>query len=222
MNELLDQLSQCIEKGKINIHSKIPSDMLGKQGVEEIINKLLSLKIHPKIIIENGLLKGMAIVGNKFREGKIFIPDVLFSAKAMKLAMDILKKEFSSEQLEFKGKVILATVKGDLHNIGKNLVKMILEGNGWQVIDLGVDVDSDKIIQSASQTDVKAIGLSALLTTTMVNMKKIIDDLRNNGISIPVAIGGAPVSQNFADEIKADFYAHDPSSFLDFLNKNIK
>ncbi len=221
MIDLLNQLAICIEKGKINSQSKIPADMAGKDGVEELIDKLLRLNIPSKTIIEDGLLKGMTVVGEKFRDGKLFIPNVLFSAKAMNHAMDILKKQFPSDQLQIKGKVILATVKGDLHNIGKNLVKMILEGNGWEVIDLGVDVDSEKIIQKLKETDVKAIGLSALLTTTMLNMKGIIEDLRNNGIKVPVAIGGAPVSKKFAEEINADFYSPDPSGFLDYLNNNL-
>ncbi len=221
MIDLLDQLAICVEKGKINSQSKIPADMTGKDGVEELLDKLLQINIPPKTIIESGLLKGMAAVGEKFRDGKIFIPNVLFSAKAMNHAMEILKKEFLFDQLQFKGKVILATVKGDLHNIGKNLVRLILEGNGWQVIDLGVDVDSEKIIQKVKETDAKAIGLSALLTTTMINMKSIIEDLRNTGITLPVAIGGAPVSQKFAEEINADFYSPDPAGFLDYLNKNL-
>ena len=219
--DLLDQIALCIEKGKINSQSKIPSDLIGEDGVEELIYKLLQLNTPPNKIIEDGLLKGMTAVGNKFRDGKIFIPNVLFSAKAMNHALEILKKEFPAYQLNTKGKVILATVKGDLHNIGKNLVKMILEGNGWQVIDLGVDVDSDKIIQTLKETEAKAVGLSALLTTTMLNMKSIIEDLRNAGITLPVAIGGAPVNQKFAEEINADLYSPDPSGFLDYLNKNL-
>lgn len=218
MDELLNQLAICIEKGKVNSQSKIPADLSGQDGVEELVNKLLQQNIPPKIIIENGLLKGMSVVGEKFKVGKIFIPNVLLSAKAMQHAMDILKKAFPSEQLNFKGKVILATVKGDLHNIGKNLVKMILEGNGWQVIDLGVDVGSDSIIQKLKETDVKAVGLSALLTTTMLNMKTIIEDVRANGFDLPIAVGGAPVSQKFADEIKADFYSPEPTGFLEYLN----
>lgn len=220
MIDKLERLAICIERGKINSQSKIPPDLIGQDGVEEILNQLIQLKIPPKKIIEDGLLKGMSVVGNRFRDGKIFIPDVLFSAKAMNHAMDILRRTFSQDHLQGKGKVILATVKGDLHNIGKNLVKMILEGNGWQIIDLGVDVASDKIIQKLKETDVKAVGLSALLTTTMLNMKSIIDDIRSEGINLPVAIGGAPVSQKFADEINADFYSPDPFGFLNYLNNN--
>jgi 5-methyltetrahydrofolate--homocysteine methyltransferase len=218
MKDLLDQLAICIERGKINSQSKIPADLIGKEGVEEITNNLLQLQIPPQIIIDNGLLKGMKVVGDKFRDGKIFIPNVLLSAKAMNHAMEILKKEFPAQQFNVKGKVILATVKGDLHNIGKNLVKMILEGNGYQVIDLGVDVSSEMIIQSLKGNNIKAIGLSALLTTTMLNMKTIIEDVRKNGFDLPIAIGGAPVTKKFADEIKADFYSPDPSGFLEYLN----
>ncbi|MCS7052788.1 MAG: corrinoid protein [Ignavibacterium sp.] len=219
MEDYLNKLAYCIEKGRLNSQSKIPSNMLGQDGVEELINQLIQLNTPPKIIIEKGLIKGMNEVGNKFRDGKIFIPDVLLSAKAMNYAIELLKKEFPSENMPIKGKVILATVEGDLHSIGKNIVKVILEGNGWKVIDLGVDVSSEKIIVKLKEDEIKAIGLSALLTTTMLNMKKIIIDLRNSGFNLPVAIGGAPVTQKFADEIQADFYSSDPNEFVNFLDK---
>lgn len=219
MEDYLKKLAYCIEKGRLNSQSKIPSNMVGQDGVEELINQLIQLNTPPKIIIEEGLIKGMNEVGNKFRDGKIFIPDVLLSAKAMNYAIELLKKEFPSENIPIKGKIILATVQGDLHSIGKNIVKVILEGNGWKVIDLGVDVSSEKIIEKLKEDEIKAIGLSALLTTTMLNMKKIIIDLRNNGFNLPVAIGGAPVTQKFADEIQADFYSSDPNEFVNFLDK---
>lgn len=219
MEDYLKKLAYCIEKGRLNSQSKIPSNMVGQDGVGELINQLIQLNTPPKIIIEEGLIKGMNEVGNKFRDGKIFIPDVLLSAKAMNYAIELLKKEFPSENIPIKGKIILATVQGDLHSIGKNIVKVILEGNGWKVIDLGVDVSSEKIIEKLKEDEIKAIGLSALLTTTMLNMKKIIIDLRNNGFNLPVAIGGAPVTQKFADEIQADFYSSDPNEFVNFLDK---
>lgn len=219
-NLYLTQLAVCIERGKVNSSSKFPSDMIGQPGVEELLKELLSYNITPKKILENGLLVGMQRVGEKFRDGKIFIPDVLISAKAMNSAMEILRPYIVKGDLKLKGKVILATVKGDLHNIGKNLVRMVLEGGGWEVIDLGIDVNSEKIIEALKQNEVKAVGLSALLTTTMLNMKEIVRDIKNVFPEMPVAVGGAPLNQKFADEINADLYSPDPQGMLDFLNKN--
>lgn len=216
----LRQIASCIERGKVNSSSKFPSDMINQPGVEEYVSDLLSLNISPKTILDNALLVGMNRVGEKFRDGKIFIPDVLISAKAMNAAMEILRPYIVKGDLKLRGKVILATVKGDLHNIGKNLVRMVLEGGGWEVIDLGIDVSSEKIIFALKQSDVKAVGLSALLTTTMLNMKEIVRDIKNNFPHIPVAVGGAPLNQKFADEINADLYSPDPQGMLDYINKN--
>ncbi|MEJ5263217.1 MAG: corrinoid protein [Ignavibacterium sp.] len=218
--ELLSKLAFCIERGKVNSSSKFPADLIGQPGVEEITSELLQKNIPPKTILDDALLKGMNKVGEKFRDGKIFIPDVLISAKAMNAAMDILKPYFVKGDLKLKGKVILATVKGDLHNIGKNLVKMVLEGGGWEVIDLGIDVSSEKILDALQNNEVKAVGLSALLTTTMLNMKEIVSDLKKSFPDLPVAVGGAPLNKKFANEIKADLYSPDPQGFLDYLNSN--
>lgn len=218
--ELLSKLAFCIERGKVNSSSKFPADLIGQPGVEEITLELLQKNIPPKTILDEALLKGMNKVGEKFRDGKIFIPDVLISAKAMNAAMDILKPYFVKGDLKLKGKVILATVKGDLHNIGKNLVKMVLEGGGWEVIDLGIDVSSEKILDALQKNEVKAVGLSALLTTTMLNMKEIVSDLKKSFPDLPVAVGGAPLNKKFANEINADLYSADPQGFLDYLNSN--
>lgn len=218
--KLLSKLAFCIERGKVNSSSKFPADLIGQPGVEEITSELLQKNIPPKTILDEALLKGMNRVGEKFRDGKIFIPDVLISAKAMNAAMDILKPYIVKGDLKLKGKVILATVKGDLHNIGKNLVKMVLEGGGWEVIDLGIDVSSEKIIDALQKNEVKAVGLSALLTTTMLNMKEIVSELKKSFPHLLVAVGGAPLNKKFADEIKADLYSPDAQGFLDYLNSN--
>lgn len=218
--ELLSQLALCIERGKVNSSSKFPADLIGQPGVEEITSQLLQNNIPPKKILEDALLVGMNRVGEKFRDGKIFIPDVLISAKAMNSAMEILRPYIVKGDFWLKGKVILATVKGDLHNIGKNLVKMVLEGNGWEVIDLGIDVGSEKILNAINANEIKAVGLSALLTTTMLNMKDIVSDIKKMFPDIPVAVGGAPLNEKFADEINADLYSPDPQGFLDYLNSH--
>lgn len=219
-NIYLSKIADCIERGKINSSSKFPPDMLGKPGVEELITNLLQQNISPKLILENALLLGMNRVGEKFRDGKIFIPDALIAAKAMNAAMEKLRPYIVKGDLKLKGKVILATVKGDLHNIGKNLVRMVLEGGGWEVIDLGIDVSSDKILDTLKNNDIKAVGLSALLTTTMLNMRDIVRDIKSYFPNIPIAVGGAPLNQKFADEIHADLYSPDPQGMLDYLNNN--
>lgn len=218
VQNILSEIAYCIERGKINQYSKFPPDMVTMNGVEELVSKLLEKNIAPDIILNQGLLVGMTRVGEKFRDGKIFIPEVLISAKAMNSAMEILRPYIVKGDLKLKGKVLLATVKGDLHSIGKNLVKMVLEGGGWEVIDLGIDVNSEKILDYLKEHDIGAVGLSALLTTTMLNMKEIVADIKNNFPEVKVAVGGAPLNQKFADEIMADLYSPDPQGFLEYLN----
>lgn len=220
MIELLNQLSICIERGKINSQSAHPVDMTGLDGTIELTQKALDNNISPKDILENGLLIGMQRVGEKFRDGKIFIPEVLISAKAMNASMELLKPYFISGEVKLKGKVILGTVFGDLHDIGKNILKMVLEGGGWQVIDLGINVNSEKFIKSIRENNVKVVGLSALLTTTMQNMGSITEKIKNEFNDVKVIIGGAPVSAEFANSINADAYFPDPQGMLDYINNN--
>lgn len=222
MDKRLVQLSECIEKGKINAESPHPKELLGKPGAVELVNSLLDSNISPEVILNFGLLTGMKTIGEKFKDGFIFIPDVLIAAKAMNVSMDLLKPFFIKGELHFKGKIILATVVGDLHNIGKNLVKMVLEGAGWEVIDLGVDVSSEKIITKMNESSARIIGLSALLTTTMLNMEKIIQDIRSEFTDALIIIGGAPVNSKFALEIGADYYSPDPQGMVDYLQHNFK
>jgi methanogenic corrinoid protein MtbC1 len=219
MDELLNQLSVCIERGKINSQSPYPADLKGKDGAVELTSKALYEKISAKDILERGLLSGMQKVGQKFRDGKIFIPEVLIAAKAMNSSMELLKPYFITGEIQHKGKVILGTVAGDLHDIGKNILKMVLEGGGWQVIDLGINVNADTFIASVEKSGAKIIGLSALLTTTMQNMGNIVKQLKDKFDDLFVVIGGAPVSKNFADEINADAYFPDPQSMLDYIDK---
>jgi corrinoid protein of di/trimethylamine methyltransferase len=218
MEKLLDQLSICIEFGKINRDSKYPPNMINQEGAIELTTQALEEKIEAVRILNEGMMPGMQRVGVKFRDGKIFLPEVLIAAKAMSASMDLLKPYFQSGEIKHKGKVILGTVTGDLHDIGKNIVKMVLEGGGWQVIDLGVNVGVEKFINSVKENSAKIVGLSALLTTTMTNMEVITKKLKEEISDIKVIIGGAPVSQSFADTINADKYFHDPQAMLDYLN----
>ncbi len=220
MEDILNQLSLCIEFGKLNRQSKYPDSMAGQDGAVELTQNCLNKNISPVKILNEGMMAGMQRVGIKFRDGKIFLPEVLIAAKAMTGAMELLKPYFQSGEVKHKGKVIVGTVAGDLHDIGKNIVKMVLEGGGWQVIDLGVNVTPDKFLNAAKENDVKIIGLSALLTTTMQNMEMVIARLKEEIKDVFVIIGGAPVSQAFAEKINADKYFPDPQSMLDFINKN--
>lgn len=170
--------------------------------------------ISAKEILEKGLMAGMDIVGEKMEAEDMFIPEVLRSAKTMSAAIDILRPHLIEGDIRVIGKVIIGTVKGDLHDIGKNLVAMMLESAGFDVYNLGTDVSPDKFIEEVKDKDANMLCLSALLTTTMPMMKTTIDTLAESGISdqVKVMIGGAPVTQDFADQIGADGYAHDAGS----------
>ncbi len=221
MNEILRQLSLCIEKGRVNKDSNYPADMKGMPGAVELTQQALSEGTLAQDILNIGFLPGMKIVGDKFKDGKIFLPEVLISARAMSSAMELLKPYFQSGEINYKGKVIMGTVAGDLHDIGKNIVKMVLEGGGWQVVDLGINVNAEKIIDAINTNSAKVVGLSALLTTTMQNMKEIVRKIKSETKDVLVVIGGAPVTKAFADSINADGYFHDPQGMLDYLNKKM-
>ena len=194
--------------------------MKGEEGADELTKKALGLGISPQEILTKGLINGMEKVGQKFKENKIFVPQVLMSAKAMSTAMEHLKPLFLSGEIKRKGKFIIGTVNGDLHDIGKNLVSMMVEGNGWEVIDLGTDCSSDKFLKCIEKNPDSYIGLSALLTTTMLNMEKIVNEIRDYDKNIKILIGGAPVSEGFREKIGADFYSPDPHGAIEYLNKN--
>ena len=168
-------------------------------------------------VLNEGLIAGMDIIGGRFKKGEIYIPEVLIAARAMKSAMEILEPELVKAGVKPIGKFLIGTVQGDLHDIGKNLVAMLLKGAGFEVIDLGVDVPAEKFIEQAKVADVQLIGMSALLTTTMPGMEKTIKALKDAGISAKVVIGGAPVTQGYADKIGADGYAADAASSVDVV-----
>lgn len=222
MDELLQKLSICIEFGRISKESKFPANMLGMDGALELTQKALQAKLSPQQILNIGLLEGMKRVGEKFRDNKIFLPEVLIAAKAMNACMELLKPYFQSGEIKLKGKVVLGTVMGDLHDIGKNIVKMVLNGGGWDVIDLGINVNSQKFVNAVRENDVKIVGLSALLTTTMVNMELITKELKREFNNLKVVVGGAPLSDSFAKSINADNYFPDPQSFLNYLNNSLE
>jgi 5-methyltetrahydrofolate--homocysteine methyltransferase len=169
----------------------------------------------PKTILDEGLIAGMDIVGARFKKNEMYIPEVLIAARAMKMAMQVLEPELVKAGVKPLGKLVIGTVQGDLHDIGKNLVAMMLKGAGFEVIDLGVDVGPEKFLAKAKEADVQLVGMSALLTTTMPGMEKTIKVIKDSGLSVKVIIGGAPVTQEYADKIGANGYAPDAASAVD-------
>jgi methanogenic corrinoid protein MtbC1 len=219
MNEILKELANCVESGKIDKASPYPPAMKGKDGADELAKKALEDGIKPGELLENALIPAMAAVGDRFSRKEIYVPQMLMSAKAMNSAMKHLKPFFQSGETKRKGKFIIGTVAGDLHDIGKNLVAMMIEGGGWEVIDLGVDVGSEKFLKAIDENPGAIVGLSALLTTTMENMKKTVVTLKEKHSDLKILIGGAPVTQEYCDKIGADFFSPDPQGAVNYLKQ---
>ena len=166
-------------------------------------------------VLNDGLIAGMDVVGARFKKNEIYIPEVLIAARAMKMAMEILEPELAKAGVKPRGRFLIGTVQGDLHDIGKNLVAMMLKGAGFEVVDLGVDVGPEKFVEQAKAAGVHLVGMSALLTTTMPSIEKTVKALKDAGVSAKVMIGGAPVTQGYADKIGADGYSPDAASAVD-------
>jgi 5-methyltetrahydrofolate--homocysteine methyltransferase len=207
MSAILEQISEALLDGM-------------SKKVVELVNKAVEEGVDPKTIINDALLTGMNEVAILFKEGEMFVPEVLVAAKAMNMGMDILKPMIAEGELVKSGTVIMCTVKGDLHDIGKKLVTMMLEGAGFEVKDIGVDVTPEKIVELTKEYKPDVVGMSAMLTTTMTSMKDSIDAIKEAGLSesTKVMVGGAPVSERFADEIGAH-YAGDAASAVDLAKK---
>jgi methanogenic corrinoid protein MtbC1 len=219
MSEILKKLAYCVEFGKIDKSSPYPPDMKGQDGADELARSALDNGVKPDEILENALIPAMAIVGDKFSRKEIYVPQMLMAAKAMNSAMKHLKPFFLSGETKRKGKFIIGTVSGDLHDIGKNLVAMMIEGGGWEVIDLGVDVGTEKFLKAIDENPGAIIGLSALLTTTMENMKKTVSAIRDKYSGSKILVGGAPVTMDYCERIGADFYSPDPQGAVNYLNQ---
>ena len=198
MSEILAILKEMVVDGK---HKEIEAQ------VQIAIDSGIDLNR----IINDALISAMDIIGKRFADGEIYVPEMLVSAMTMKLGLEKIKPLLTEEEIETKGTILMCTVKGDLHDIGKNLVVMMLEGAGFKVIDLGVDVKMDKLLQTLKDKKVDILGLSALLTTTMPEMHRVIEALEVEGLrdNIKVIVGGAPIDKKFADKIGADGYAKD-------------
>lgn len=219
MEPIIEKISESVEFGKVDRKSPYPPQMKDQDGALELTASALESGIKPQAILEEGLIPAMSKVGQKFSENKIFVPQMLMSAKAMGASMSCLKPFFVSGDIKTKGVFIIGTVKGDLHDIGKNLVSMMIEGGGWSIIDLGVDVSTEKFLNAINNNPGAVVGLSALLTTTMGNMEQSVAEIKKISPDTTVLIGGAPVNEDFCKRIGADFYAPDPQKAVEYLSK---
>ena len=185
--------------------------------VKELTQKAVNEGVGVEKILDEGLIAGMDIVGKKFQANEFYVPEMLIAARAMKAGMEIIRPILVQEDIKSQGTVVIGTAKGDLHDIGKNLVGMMLEGAGFEVIDLGIDVAPEVFVQTAKEKEAHLIGLSALLTTTMVSMKDVIKAVQEAGLNgkVKIMIGGAPITQSYADEIGVQGYAPDAASAVD-------
>ncbi|MHC4326625.1 MAG: corrinoid protein [Planctomycetota bacterium] len=181
----------------------------------EITKAALAEGTAAKSVLDDGLIAGMDVIGARFKKNEVYIPEVLIAARAMKMAMEILEPELAKAGVEPVGRFLIGTVQGDLHDIGKNLVAMMLKGAGFEVVDLGVDVTAEKFVEQVKTAGVHVVGMSALLTTTMPGMEKTIKALRDADVAAKIIVGGAPVTQDYADKIGADGYAPDAASAVD-------
>jgi len=201
---ILDEISANLQEGKA-------------KNVKQLTQKAIDDGIDVKTILEDGLLSGMDIIGEKFKNNEVYVPDVLIATRAMNAGTELLRPFFNSIGIKVAGKVVLGTVKGDVHDIGKSLVKMMMEGKGLEVIDLGIDIGADKFIKEARDLNADIIACSALLTTTMMEMKKVVEAAKQAGLrdDIIIMIGGAPVTDSFCKRIGADIYTPDAASAAD-------
>ncbi|MGQ9541526.1 MAG: corrinoid protein [Armatimonadota bacterium] len=204
MQEELKALAQAILEGKRN-------------DAVELTQKLVDAGVTPKQILDDGLIAGMSVAGEKFKNGEYFVPEILVAARAMKAAMELLRPLLVATDVQPIGTIVIGTVRGDLHDIGKNLVAMMVEGAGFRVVDLGVDVTADKFIAAAKEHNPQIVGISALLTTTMTYIPEVIKAFDSEGLrpKVKIIVGGAPVTQEWANQIGADAYAPDAATAVD-------
>jgi 5-methyltetrahydrofolate--homocysteine methyltransferase len=203
---MLDKLQEALMAGK-------------KAEVETLVDQAIAAGFPTRQILNEGLIAGMEKLGILFKNNEVFIPEVLVAARAMNAALARLEPLLIKDKIEPKGVVVIGTVKGDLHDIGKNLVAMMLKGAGYKIVDLGADVPAEKFIDAAKTSGAGVVALSALLTTTMIQMKSVIQAVQGAGLTMPVIVGGAPLTQDYADKIGADGYAPDAASAVDIVRR---
>jgi len=191
------------------------------EKIELLVRQALNAQVLPKDVLDRGLIAGMNVIGEKYKNHEIFLPEVLLAAKAMYKGMDVLKPLFLKSGMPTLGRVVIGTVQGDIHDIGKNLVAIMLRGAGFDVLDLGKDVPAEKFVEVAVKEEAKVIGMSALLTTTMKGMKEVVERLKKRGLDgkIKTIIGGAPVSADYARHIGADAYGYDSVNAVQWIRK---
>lgn len=210
MSNILNEISQNLQQGRA-------------KAVKELVEKAVGEGIDAKTILEQGLIAGMSVIGEKFKNNEVYVPQVLIAARAMKAGTEVLQPLLASSGVKAKGKVVIGTVRGDLHDIGKNLVKMMMEGKGLEVIDLGVDVPTEKFVEKAIEEKADIVACSALLTTTMTEIGTVVDAIVRAGIrdEVTIMIGGAPVTDSFCKQIGADIYTPDAASAAEAAVKAI-
>lgn len=199
--EIIQNISELLQQGRA-------------KEVQNLVGKALEEGISPDQILSDGLLSGMSIIGEKFKANEVYVPEVLIASRAMNAGMEVLKPYLVDEEVKPLGKVVIGTVQGDLHDIGKNLVKIMFQGAGFTVIDLGIDVPAEKFIEAIKKEEPQIVAMSALLTTTMTEMEKVIEAIKRENLrdSLYIMVGGAPVTDNFAQKIGADAYAPDAAT----------
>lgn len=208
---ILEEISEFLQKGK-------------RKNVKALIEQALEEGIDPKMILKEGLMSGMSIIGGKFKREEVFVPDVMMAARAMNVGLSILEPKLVEAGNEPIGRVVIGTVQGDLHDIGKNLTAVLLKGAGFEIYDMGVDVSAEAFLEKAEEVNADIIGLSALLSTTMLQMKEVIDLLKEKNLrdKYIVMIGGAPITNEFAEEIGADYYTPDAASAAEAAKKAVE
>ncbi|MEL7563808.1 MAG: corrinoid protein [Dehalobacterium sp.] len=203
-----------------NFEALSQSVISGKEAqVKEQTQAMVTAGANPLEIINNGLIAGMNVVGARFKNGEMFVPEVLMAAKSMAAGIEIVKPLIADKDMPSVGKILIGTVKGDLHDIGKNLVAMMLESGGFKVINLGIDIAPERFVGAVKEHQPDIVAMSALLTTTMLHMKDTIELIKEEGLKVKCIIGGAPISQDFADEIGADGFAPDAASAVELCKK---
>ena len=208
--EILEQISELLQQGRA-------------KEVQEAVEKALDQGLQPQEIISGGLLAGMSVIGAKFKVNEVYVPDVLIASRAMNAGMETLKPYIVEADMKPIGKIVLGTVEGDLHDIGKNLVKIMFEGAGFEVFDLGIDVAADSLVTKVKEEKPQILAMSALLTTTMTNMEKVIKAVEKEGLreGLLIMVGGAPVTESFAQSIGADLYAPDAASAAELAREKV-
>lgn len=218
--DVLTKIAACTEYGKENRETPYPAEMKGEDGVDELVGQAIASGIDARTILAEALMKGMQRVGDKFSRNEVFIPDLLVAANAMKVGLERLKPYFKKDKNPYHGVLVLGTVEGDLHDIGKSIVKIIMEAHGWKVIDLGVNIATKRFMKEIKRNPGCAVGLSALLSTAVRSMEQTVRAIKEKKPGRVVLIGGAAPNEELCKKMGADFYTQDPQQAVEYLNRN--